>query len=100
VESLAEAMERGLRGSYGASGMSVSARFSPGYCDWPVSGQSALDGALGFSKAGVALTESLMMTPRKSISGLVAVGPKGLFSSAVSQCDFCGEKTCDFRRKQ
>jgi hypothetical protein len=98
VESLAEAMEGELRRIHGSRDMSVSTRFSPGYCDWPIEEQLKLEKAIEFSRAGVRLTESCMMIPRKSISGLVGIGPKGLFSASKSQCDICNRKACDYKR--
>jgi hypothetical protein len=98
VESLAENFEDGLRRIYKDRDMSVSMRFSPGYCDWPIEEQRKLEKALDFSLAGARLTENCMMIPKKSISGLVGVGPKGLFSKKESQCVACDNKRCDYRR--
>lgn len=98
VESLAERFEKDLRAIYRERGMSVSMRFSPGYCDWPVEEQALLERALDFTKAGVRLTESCMMIPRKSVSGLVGVGPKGRFLRRRSQCVICDNKECGYRR--
>jgi hypothetical protein len=98
VESLAEGFEDQLRRIYKDREMSVSMRLSPGYCDWPIEEQFKLEKALDFSRAGVRLTESCMMIPKKSISGLVGVGPKGLFSKKESQCVVCDNKECDYRR--
>lgn len=98
VESLAGNFEDGLRGIYKDRDMSVSMRFSPGYCDWPIEEQLKLEKTLDFSRAGVRLTESCMMIPKKSISGLVGVGPKDLFAASRSQCDICNRKDCDYKR--
>lgn len=98
VESLAETLESRLRKEYRSKSKSVSMRLSPGYCDWPVEEQVKLDKILDFSGIGVRLTESCMMAPRKSISGLIGIGPKELFSKTVSQCRICNMKDCDYRR--
>jgi hypothetical protein len=98
AESLAEGFEKKLRKIYEKKKMAVSMRFSPGYCDWPIEEQADLDKAVRFSRAGVRLTESCMMIPRKSISGIVGVGPKGLFKKNSSQCDICAQKECSYRR--
>ena len=39
VESLAGNLEKKLRKDYSKHGKSLSVRFSPGYCDWPVEEQ-------------------------------------------------------------
>ena len=98
VEALAGEIEDSIRREHEAKNKSVSMRFSPGYCDWPVVEQLELDKILSFSKIGVKLTDGLMMIPRKSISGMVAIGPKGLFSKAKSQCGICKVKECSYRR--
>lgn len=98
VESLAEAFERKLRKDYLSKDKSVSMRLSPGYCDWPIEEQFLLNKALGFSKAGVSLTKNCMMVPKKSISAMVAIGPKDLFSKIKNQCVICDKKDCNHRR--
>ena len=98
VESLAETMESDLRSSLAPAGLGVSMRVSPGYCDWRIEEQFKLARTVDFAKAGVALNESCMMTPRKSISAVVGVGPKELFSKRISPCEICNMKVCDYRR--
>lgn len=99
TEYLAENFENRLRETYAAKGLSVSMRFSPGYCDWPVEEQFKLADILDFSRIGVRLTEACMMTPKKSISAIVGIGPKALFSKVKSPCVLCDKKKdCDYRR--
>lgn len=98
VESLAESVEEGLRKIYAKKGMSVSMRLSPGYCDWPIEKQLSIKDILNFKKAGITLTESCMMIPRKSISAIVGIGKRGVFGKDTSQCRICSEKNCDYRR--
>jgi len=98
VESLAETLEEKIRKDYASKGMSVSTRFSPGYCDWPVEDQAVFARALDFSKAGVSLTSEYMMAPRKSITAMVGIGPGGVFSKRKSPCLLCGQRDCDYRR--
>lgn len=98
VESLAERLEKRIRKDYSSLKNSVSSRFSPGYCDWPVEEQFKMAKALDFSKAGVRLTEGCMMLPKKSISAIAAVADEGVFKGFTSTCDICEMKECDFRR--
>jgi len=98
VENLAEDFEDKLRKKYAAKKKSVSGRFSPGYCDWPTSAQSKLSKLIGFGKAGIKLTKSCMMVPKKSISSIVAIGPGSLFSKRKSQCSICDMNDCNYRR--
>ncbi len=98
VESLAEKEEEALRAECGRKGQSVSSRFSPGYCDWPLEEQRKLDGLVDFSKAGVSLTEKCMMVPKKSISAVIGIGPSGLFKKMDAPCVLCDKTDCDYRR--
>jgi cobalamin-dependent methionine synthase I len=98
VESLAEIFEEKLRGRQHASKRSCSMRLSPGYCDWPIEEQVIMAKALDFPKAGIRLTKKCMMIPRKSISAMVAMGPKGLFEKGRPQCLACDREDCDYRR--
>ncbi len=98
VESLAGSTENRLREAYGLEERSVSMRMSPGYCDWPIEEQGVLAKVLDFSSIGVRLTEKFMMQPKKSISAIVAIGAKGVFTSSRSQCGICDLKDCSYRR--
>jgi len=98
VESLADGLEIYLRKDHKLKDESISMRFSPGYCDWPLEEQTKLDKLLDFSGIGVRLTEGCMMVPRKSISGLMGIGQAKLFSKTKSQCEICNMKVCAYRR--
>lgn len=98
VESLAQSFEESLRRHYGSGGFSVSMRFSPGYCDWAIEEQFELAKLVDFRKAGVTLTESCVMVPRKSITAVVGIGAKGAFRKVKSQCSLCGKSNCGYRR--
>lgn len=98
IESLAENMEKRLRKDYSINKKSVSSRFSPGYCDWPIEDQFKMVKLVDFSKAGVTLTEGCMMVPKKSISAIVAIADEGIFQELVSSCDVCELKDCAYRR--
>jgi hypothetical protein len=99
VESLAKNTEEGLRRNLLLENLSVSMRFSPGYCDWPIEEQFKLALIIDFGNAGVTLTKSCMMIPKKSISAVVGIGPGGLFTKIKSPCILCNMKVCDYRRK-
>lgn len=98
VESLAEDVEKTARRGCLIKGKSVSRRFSPGYCDWPLGEQKKLASVLDFSKIGISLTEKCMMVPKKSISAVMGIGPKGLFDARGSPCARCAKEPCDYRR--
>lgn len=97
VDSLAENLERFLLRKHASRGLSASRRFSPGYSGWPIEEQFKLARVLDFGKAGVRLTKNCMMVPKKSISAVVAIGPRGSFPGMVPSCSAC-EMECSYRR--
>jgi hypothetical protein len=74
-------------------------RYSPGYCGWNVTGQRALFAALGPEAIGIRLTESCLMEPVKSISGVMVVGPAEIhdFANDYGFCSECRTKDCRLR---
>lgn len=76
-------------------GLAVSARFSPGYCDWEhSSGQAVLGRVLDFPAAGILLSPKGLMRPRKSVSAALIAAGSIPFSTP---CRFC-RKNCPHRR--
>jgi cobalamin-dependent methionine synthase I len=73
-------------------------RYSPGYCDWELQEQQKLLSLLEPELIGVELTESLMMKPRKSISGVFGILAKGSLAKAKNPCSLCAQKNCAHRR--
>ncbi|MCK5147682.1 hypothetical protein KAR48_13065 [bacterium] len=47
-----------------------TARFSPGYGDWPLSAQTDLLTQIGADEIGINLNDSLLMSPRKSVTAI------------------------------
>ena len=70
--------------------------YSPGYCGWHLTGQRALFGALEFDNAGVALGESCLMTPLKSVSGVLVAGEASVhrFRPDFEFCEECETHEC------
>jgi len=71
-------------------------RFSPGYCGWHVSGQKKLFGLLNPGQINITLNNSCLMTPIKSISGVLVAGEKELFefSNDFLFCSECADSSC------
>ena len=56
-----------------AAGCSVTARFSPGYGDWPLTVQKDLIRVCGGALIGITVTPSSLMIPRKSVSAVLGL---------------------------
>jgi len=72
-------------------------RFSPGYGDLSLEFQITLLSVLDSSrKAGISLSNSLLMIPQKSVSAIVGIGPLGCTQHSAS-CEICDKKDCEYR---
>ena len=79
----------------------VTLRFSPGYCDWPISQQRPLFKLFDdMDTPDVALNESCLMSPRKSVSGLFGLLPQGVIGAdpTYNPCNTCNKSNCIARR--
>lgn len=75
-----------------AQGWRTTNRYSPGYCNWSVAEQHQLFSLLPENFCGITLTESALMQPTKSVSGVIGIGrdvEKGPYS-----CDVCTMENC------
>jgi hypothetical protein len=79
-------------------GLGLTLRYSPGYCDWPLSEQSKLFALLPEHPAGITLSSHFLMTPRKSVSGVIGVGPELAVRATGCACHRCGREGCESRR--
>ncbi len=70
--------------------------YSPGYCGWHISAQKKLFDYLNPSRIGLSLTESYLMTPIKSVSGVLLGGDMNihLFGNNFSYCRECKTVSC------
>lgn len=77
-------------------GMKITNRYSPGYCNWPVEDQKQLFSLLSVHTCGISLSDSCLMMPIKSVSGIIGIG-KDVHKSSYS-CDICNNLTCIYRK--
>lgn len=79
------------------SGKATTLRFSPGYCDWNIKEQKKIFEVLDGRAAGVSLSPSYLMNPRKSVSGVFGIAP-GPARERPSPCITCSRESCIARR--
>ncbi|MBQ9262006.1 MAG: methionine synthase [Prevotella sp.] len=96
AEHCADQMEICLQESIDKLGWHHTNRFSPGYCGWHVSQQQLLFPLFGGQTCGVSLTESSLMVPIKSVSGIIGLGEK--VRKLEYTCGLCDFKQC-YKRK-
>jgi len=97
VEAAADALMVQLRATLD-DGDGLTLRYSPGYCGMDLSQQQAIFRLTDAASVGVTLLPSMMMSPAKSISGLVGIGPAGELDLEASPCDRCPQQGCHMRR--
>ena len=100
VEHLAEQFQNQIACEFLNKDQKVGLRFSPGYCDWPVTEQEILFSLVDNETAGVKLGKTCLMNPRKSISAVF-----GIYDHAETPvkhkknpCLRCAKKDCIARR--
>ena len=96
VEKAMDKIQRHLQHDMLQNGLAISNRYSPGYCNWPLSEQQHLFQLIGANPVGIALNDSSLMTPRKSVSGLIGIGID--VKKREYGCITCSNSDCIYRR--
>lgn len=92
VAKAAEKLLKMLETEMQVSGLTISDSFSPGYCEWSVAEQQKLFALMPENFCGVTLSESSLMWPIKSVSGMTAIGIN--LEHKGYQCYWCTDKDC------
>jgi hypothetical protein len=93
LEGAADWLAGQLEARYGVTGL---ANMSPGSLeDWPITEQAKLFSLFGDTErlVGVRLTDSMLMLPRKSISGILFPSEEGFVA-----CQLCERERCPGRK--
>ncbi|MRR22007.1 methionine synthase [bacterium] len=98
AENAAERMQDSLRAAAAATGMNITNRFSPGYCGWDVAEQHKLFSFFPDNYCGITLTDSALMNPVKSVSGIIGIGRDVRY--APYQCHRCDDRNCIYRTRR
>ena len=78
----------------------ATARFSPGYADLPLQAQTEIFALLDCErKIGLTLTESLLMSPTKSVTAFVGIADKACVRTGT-ECSTCAKIDCAFRSEK
>lgn len=79
-------------------GFAPTLPYSPGYCGMALAEQRTLFSLFGGHDVGVTLSETCLMQPLKSVSGLIGLGPTEKVQAFGSPCDRCELYNCAMRR--
>jgi hypothetical protein len=96
TEAAAEKMQQLFQREMAGSGLKITNRYSPGYCQWPVSDQHKLFSLFPEAPCGVTLTGSALMNPVKSASGLIGIGSGVKYRDYP--CELCSSVQCMYRK--
>jgi hypothetical protein len=98
VETAANVLHQHIGSKMLREKFNITNRYSPGYCNWSVAEQQKLFSLLPKEFCGIRLTDSALMIPIKSVSGIIGVG-KGVKMQKYL-CDKCNAKDCTYRSKR
>lgn len=96
VEKSMDLIQQKLESEFSRLGLQITNRYSPGYCNWSTQDQRQLFSLLPGNPCNIRLSDSVLMIPIKSVSGIIGIG-KGVKKRAYS-CNICKDKTCIFRK--
>jgi hypothetical protein len=98
VVAALDRMQDDLAGKMGKDGFKITNRYSPGDCGWPVTDQQKLFSLFPENFCGITLSESSLMHPIKSISGIIGIGKE--VKKTAYACDLCEMETCVYRYRK
>ena len=97
-ETLADILHGRVLCEVQKTGFTATNRYSPGYCNWNVSEQQKLFSFFKETKTGISLNNSSLMSPIKSISGMIGIGKD--VKKIPYTCNVCADINCLYRRKK
>ena len=98
VESAMDNIQNSLEKNIEQQGLHITDRYSPGYCGWSVGEQHKLFSFFPENFCGISLTESSLMQPIKSVSGIIGIGSE--VRRKGYECQLCDMVNCIYREKR
>lgn len=100
IEQVADLAEQEVAALCRKAGKNTTWRFSAGYGDLPLQIQGDIITAMDtYRKIGLAVTESMLMTPSKSVTAIIGV-TEAEKDARKNKCDYCGAREhCTYRKR-
>jgi hypothetical protein len=98
VETAMDRIQDSLEEEMKQKDLYITNRYSPGYCGWEVSEQQKLFSFFPQDFCSVKLSETSLMHPVKSVSGVIGIGKE--VSKKNYPCRFCDDRNCIYRDKR
>ena len=97
VEAATDQLQNEIKEIANEQGLSITNRYSAGYCKWNVADQHKLFSFFPPNCSDISLTDSALMVPIKSVSGIIGLGKEVKFRQY--NCDLCSQVDC-FHKNQ
>lgn len=94
VELAMDRIHDSLESDMTRNGFNISNRYSPGYCGWSLEDQKIIFSLLGKDQTNILLSDSSLMIPIKSVSGIIGIG--GELIRKNYECDNCCFANCTY----
>lgn len=98
AEAAADLMQDRLQEEMSDAGLSITNRFSPGYCGWDVAEQQKLFRLMPDNFCNIRLSDTSLMNPEKSVSGFIGIGAN--VKRLPYTCHLCDMKDCIYRKNR
>jgi hypothetical protein len=96
TEAVGELMQSFLKKEPEICEYRITNCYNPGYCQWPVADQHKLFSFFPENICGISLTDSSLMNPVKSASGIIGIGKNVKFRKHI--CTLCSSKNCIYSK--
>jgi hypothetical protein len=96
VESAIDKIQDSFEDEMTKIGKKIANRYSPGYCGWALSEQKLFFELFPDNHCGIKLSDSCLMDPIKSVSGVIAFGTN--VRKGAYECQMCELETCIYRK--
>jgi len=98
VERAMDIIRERLKSDMNNRGLQITNGYSPGYCDWDIREQKKLFGLLPVDFCGIRLSDSMLMQPIKSVSGIIGIGEDVTYDQ--HNCKYCKDVNCLYRGRR
>jgi len=98
VEAAIEKMMYDLEQKMLGQDLQITNPYSPGYCGWPVGDQHKLFSLFPDKYCDITLSETSLMNPIKSVSGVIGIGHN--VKKNPYSCQICDAENCIYRNKR
>ena len=95
VESAMDLVQNSLKSEMNSQDLTITNRYSPGYCGWNVNQQKKLFALFHPEFDFVKLSDSCLMQPIKSVSGIIGIGPNVKYNDYT--CHICDSTNCLYK---